>query len=94
MFTKDTTYLPMIYDPQCGSKKKFPLLFLVWYLFNTLSGSVNDRITATSDVIVSRYALSMATRPFLDLVMIHWIVEFSESHSEETISLSLLTNKQ
>ena len=60
--------------PQCESKKKFPLLSLVSYLFNVVSN--NRYLTRGNNenvlnVFVSRQVLPLVIRTFLDCVMIH-----------------------
>ena len=70
------------YIPWYSSKKNFPLLSVVWYLFRVMSGNKylpqdsNENalcITSTDNVYVARWVIPMVTILLLHLVMIHWI---------------------
>ena len=80
MVTRGSPYLITNNVSPCSREEKFPLLSLVWYLFDVVRGSscqirgnnVNALfITTTGNVFVARWAQPFVTRPILDFVMIH-----------------------
>ena len=78
------------YIPPCSGKNKFPLLSLIWYLFNVVSGNRHLTrgsngnplsFTTTGNVFVTRWVLSLVTRP----VNLNEFAEFNESHLEKSL---------
>ena len=74
-------------------KMKFILLCLDWYLFIMVIGnrySPRGRkkvfsITIIGTVTMSRQVMQVAIILFLDLVMIHWIQQYSDIHLGKTL---------
>ena len=82
MVTRDSPHLTTDIFLHAVVKNELPLLFRVWYLFNRVSGNRHQTkgtngnplsITATGNVFVARWVLTLVTRPFLNFVMIHCI---------------------
>ena len=83
--------------------KKFPLLSLVWYLFNVVSGNRHQTkgsngnvlsITTTGNVFVARWVLPLVPRPILDFVMIHWIHWIQWKPLRENSNATIVQNCQ
>ena len=80
MVTRDSPYLTTDILLHAVVKMKFPLLSLVWYLFNVVSGNRHQTrgssenvlsSTTTGNVLVARWVPPLVTRPILDFAMIH-----------------------
>ena len=86
--TRGTVHtLQQIYSFIQEKKMKFPLLSLVWYLFNMVSGNRHQTRGSNgnplSNVFVTRQVLPLVTRQVLTLSWFTEFAEFNESHSEK-----------
>ena len=71
MVSRDSPISHQIYSFDAAVKKKFPVLSLVWYLFNVVSSNIYLIIGSNGNVFVARWILPLVTKPILDLVVIH-----------------------
>ena len=82
MVTRESPYLTTDIFLHAVVNKKCPLLYLIWYLLNVMSGNRQQTrgsngnalcttATTTGNVFVTRWVLPLLTRPVLDFIMIH-----------------------